>query len=154
MPPLDRRTYAYLAGVVTAFATTLAYTIFMFWPFGSGSGTLRPDLIYYPVMFSIAYGIVVAVAALPSCIVAEVVAWRLRVRAAWYFVLCSALSAAALGPAVLALYADQEMPETWAGRYWVNMLVTADVFAPQGALCGLVYWWISRGSRAARRDLA
>lgn len=161
VPPLERRFLAYLSAAATAeltfIAVTAIVTIFGPWILGKVSDPFRSDRLLVSLLvtllFSLIYGIVVAVATLPSCIVAERLSRRLRVHGVWYFVVWATLTAVALAPGVLALYPDPDMPATWVARYWHGMPPIACWFAPQGALCGLVYWWVSRGSRAARASL-
>lgn len=161
VPPLERRLSAYLSAAATAELTFMVVIIFVAifgpWIDGKVSNPFRSDRLLAALLAtlfaSLLYGIAVVVITLPACIVAERLSGWLGVRGAWYFVMWATLTAVALAPGVLALHADHDMPRTWMARYWRILPPVTRLLAPQGALCGLVYWWVSRGSRTARASL-
>ena len=102
------------------------------------------------LFISISVGMVTVIAGAVPCMLAEYLAGLLRVRTTWYFVICATITAAALGPAELALLG----PRLLAEHYRRSVVSTAPFFALQGALCGLVYGLVSNGGRTAWARLA
>ena len=146
IPSLKRRALAYFGASVVAALTTVTFLIIAPWVDGKITGSLRSNHLLVTLFLGLLYGVVTAIAALLPCTLAEHLARLLYVRGTWYFVMWAMVTAVMLGPAVLALLG----PGPWDEEYWNGLVPTAHYFAPQGDLCGLVYWWISRGGWAAR----
>ena len=146
IPSLKRRALAYVDAVVVAAFTMITFLIIAPWVDGKIAEPFQSDHLLVTLFLGLLYGIVTAIAALLPCILAEHFAGLFRVRGAWYFVMWAMVTAVVLGPAVLALLG----PGPWDEEYWSGVVPTAHYFAPQGDLCGLVYWWVSRRGWAPR----
>lgn len=118
----------------------MAFVVFVPWANGKITNPFLPNWLGVTLVIGLSWGVATAIVALLPCIVAECLGSLLHIHGAWYFITWGMVSAVVLEPVIFTLSG----PGTWAARYGNAVVYAAPYFAPGGALCGFIYWRVSR----------
>jgi hypothetical protein len=108
----------------------------------TGLNPFRQDRLTMMIIVGAMFALIAGMSALAPFLVVRSIAKRIGINAAWYFIVCGAMTGVILTPVAFMIAPASDNDVTfWEGAY-TALMVAGPFFMLSGALGGLTYWWI------------